>query len=665
MPEGEMEEQRGEIQDFEPFGGTLPASSLPASRPEELAGDSARLHHGKMVLKQAMAPQLNMRDIGDVAQVAKNIERAAVAGEYGPPWNKKAPAGMDMFAEIAWKKRQKDAKAAWMSGIEAQSQDVSAVAETATPPRPMPSEPPLGTASQGVNEVVNNANGAQPAVDGAVNIMPGEGEAGREIGAQVETPSDPVTAEDSVGREDLLVGSATTRTEASLQPSNLQSDASKPTSLSAGAEQQPPAESVLRPGSAGSAHVQATVDTQNLDESAPADPLQPIADLALPAPVDVTFASSARKPTLSGELQKLEQLRKAGALTERQFEIAKEKLIGRSTQSVVGGDSAKTVGSDRRVGWAADVVDVNRNHGKLRKSRGRRRRNAEAVVVETDPGVAAVHAERARLEAEAAKAKAARMARRAREQSVYAIVQSAGAEFGLPTDDGASFLNWKLEEDEDVFSSHTKGSDLDSILPKGGRDKRIAQLDHELRNPLLPTLQFDRQSAGRVYMQPQSATVSDIANWLASLELSDYIIPFQEHEIDGPALLGLSQRQLFDEVGVNDMEDLSLLWAEIELLQESVAEAEAAHYQEQEAAAFTARKTAFPADQTQRSDSTLPMKQISSGNPLNSLPASDTGLSEALKGIKTVKALHNAARKLLSRGFAPGSRCANHRTLCT
>jgi hypothetical protein len=31
-------------------------------------------------------------------------------GEYGPPWNKKPPPGLDMFGEIAWKKRQKEAK---------------------------------------------------------------------------------------------------------------------------------------------------------------------------------------------------------------------------------------------------------------------------------------------------------------------------------------------------------------------------------------------------------------------------------------------------------------------------------------------------------------------------------------------------------------------------
>lgn len=50
---------------------------------------------------------------------------------------------------------------------------------------------------------------------------------------------------------------------------------------------------------------------------------------------------------------------------------------------------------------------------------------------------------------------------------------------------------------------------------------------------------------GSRYTSPATANVADVANWLAANELSDYVIPFQEHEIDGQALLGLSQRQLY------------------------------------------------------------------------------------------------------------------------
>ena len=42
---------------------------------------------------------------------------SASESEYGPPFNKKPPAGMDMFAEFAWKKRQKEAKAAFAAGV--------------------------------------------------------------------------------------------------------------------------------------------------------------------------------------------------------------------------------------------------------------------------------------------------------------------------------------------------------------------------------------------------------------------------------------------------------------------------------------------------------------------------------------------------------------------
>ena len=152
--------------------------------------------------------------------------------------------------------------------------------------------------------------------------------------------------------------------------------------------------------------------------------------------------------------------------------------------------------------------------------------------------------------------KAARLARRAKEQSVYEIVDAAGVEFGLPADDGARFLEWRLDDD-DIFAAPKKGKESETdLLPKGGRDKRIAQLDRESRNPLLPQLQFDKESAASVYSDPRGASTKDVGNFLASLALSDYVIPFADHEIDGDALIDLTQEQLFTEVGLNDLEDL-------------------------------------------------------------------------------------------------------------
>ena len=142
---------------------------------------------------------------------------------------------------------------------------------------------------------------------------------------------------------------------------------------------------------------------------------------------------------------------------------------------------------------------------------------------------------------------------------MYDIVGAGGSEFGLPVDEGVGFLDWRLEDDEDIFSAPNKQPEKD-LLPKSGREKRIAQLDHEARNPLLPQLNFDRESAASVYSAPREASVGDIGNFLASLELSDYVIPFHEHEIDGDTLLDLTQEQLFSEVGLNDLEDLALLW---------------------------------------------------------------------------------------------------------
>ena len=154
---------------------------------------------------------------------------------------------------------------------------------------------------------------------------------------------------------------------------------------------------------------------------------------------------------------------------------------------------------------------------------------------------------------------------------MYEVVAAAGEDFGLPPDEGAGFLEWKLEDDEDIFSQPKSGSDAGeaSLLPKGGREKRMAQLDHASRNPLLPQLQFDRESASRVYISPKQASVTDIGNFLASLELSDYVIPFQEHEIDGDALLEVSQQQLFDEVRAEQCSHYSLMpqpFADLELL---------------------------------------------------------------------------------------------------
>lgn len=285
--------------------------------------------------------------------------------------------------------------------------------------------------------------------------------------------------------------------------------------------------------------------------------------------------------SFAAELAKLDRLRKLGALSDAELEVAKRKVLTRAGAWTAKPTPPTTSEERKQIAWSEDVKDVNREDGRRKGKRSSKKKkrkqgkgeedvdgdksdedaedDSHAVTNAADPAVRAVLDERQKLEEEAKKAKAARLARRAKEQSVYEIVEAGGSEFGLPADEGAGFLEWRLEDDEDIFSEPKKQTER-NLLPKSGREKRIAQLDHAARNPLLPQLNFDRESAASVYSAPREASVTDIGNFLASLELSDYVIPFQEHEIDGDALLELTQEQLFTEVGLNDLEDLALLW---------------------------------------------------------------------------------------------------------
>ena len=305
---------------------------------------------------------------------------------------------------------------------------------------------------------------------------------------------------------------------------------------------------------------------------------QPEPEPAPPA-VNVTFQNESKSASFAAEIAQLDRLRQLGALSDNEFEVAKQKVLTRAGAWTAKPTPPPSSEDRKQIAWSEDVKDVNREDGRRKgkrsskKKKNKRKDDSEddvdgdmdvegeshAVTVAEDPAVRAVLDERQKLEAEARKAKAARLARRAKEQSVYEIVEAGGSEFGLPADQGAGFLEWRLEDDEDIFSEPKKQPEKD-LLPKSGREKRIAQLDHEARNPLLPQLNFDRESAASVYSAPREASVGDIGNFLASLELSDYVIPFQEHEIDGDALLELTQEQLFSEVGLNDLEDLALLW---------------------------------------------------------------------------------------------------------
>jgi len=298
----------------------------------------------------------------------------------------------------------------------------------------------------------------------------------------------------------------------------------------------------------------------------------------------VTFQDESKSASFAAELAQLDRLKKLGALSDVEFEAAKTKVLTRAGAWTAKPTAPPSAEERKQIAWSEDVKDVNREDGHRKGKRSSKKKKkkrkeaadeavdgdgntiaetdehaAHAVVTDTDLAVGEVLYERARLEEEAKKAKAARHARRAKEQSVYDIVEAAGSEFGLPADEGAGFLEWRLDDDEDIFSAPKQNAEQDR-LPKSGREKRIAQLDHAARNPLLPQLNFDRESAASVYSAPREASVGDIGNFLASLELSDYVIPFQEHEIDGDALLELTQEQLFTEVGLNDLEDLALLW---------------------------------------------------------------------------------------------------------
>lgn len=286
--------------------------------------------------------------------------------------------------------------------------------------------------------------------------------------------------------------------------------------------------------------------------------------------------------SFAAELAQLDRLRKLGALSDAELEVAKRKVLTRAGAWTAKPTPPPSSEERKQIAWSEDVKDVNREDGRRKGKRSKKNKrkqgkgeedvagdksdedvegDSHAVTIAADPAVRAVLNERQKLEEEAKKAKAARLARRAKEQSVYEIMDAGGSEFGLPADEGAGFLEWRLEDDEDIFSEPKQQlAERKNLLPKSGREKRIAQLDHAARNPLLPQLNFDRESAAGVYSAPREASVADIGNFLASLELSDYVIPFQEHEIDGAALLELTQEQLFTEVGLNDLEDLALLW---------------------------------------------------------------------------------------------------------
>lgn len=96
---------------FAPFGGTLPAENMPPS----------------------MNMKADMRNFADVVDVARHTP-SAESGEYGPPWdNTMLPEGLDMFAEIAWRKRQRDAKAKWMAAHGGEAKTVAPAPDTPTP----------------------------------------------------------------------------------------------------------------------------------------------------------------------------------------------------------------------------------------------------------------------------------------------------------------------------------------------------------------------------------------------------------------------------------------------------------------------------------------------------------------------------------------------------
>lgn len=124
----------------------------------------------------------------------------------------------------------------------------------------------------------------------------------------------------------------------------------------------------------------------------------------------------------------------------------------------------------------------------------------------------------------------------------------------------------------------------------------------------------------------------------------------------------------FDEVGVNDMEDLAQLWGEIELLRAAEAETQAQDYTEQADGVFQARHAAAVPDQTQLLEASLPMKNLAPGHALGGGPAAGGGQRQqsatTTSALKTVRELHDAARRVLSRGFAPGSSGAAHTKCC-
>lgn len=134
------------------------------------------------------------------------------------------------------------------------------------------------------------------------------------------------------------------------------------------------------------------------------------------------------------------------------------------------------------------------------------------------------------------------------------------------------------------------------------------------------------------------------------------------------------------------MDFVALLWEEVELLRDVAAEIEAEEYAEDSEAALRVRQASLTTDQTKLLDSSLPMKNLG-GNHALALPlapgggggdggggwgaggfsnmgggaskgprASSASLAEkAADGIKTVDACHDAAKRLLHKGFAPGS----------
>ncbi len=106
---------------------------------------------------------------------------SATVSEYGPPWNKKCPAGLDMFGEMAWKKKQKEAKAAYEALGASSNAAITTAAPTLTTqaeakyssrptmaaqPPPMPPPPPpsspgrsISAGSRGASSRVGNGGG--------------------------------------------------------------------------------------------------------------------------------------------------------------------------------------------------------------------------------------------------------------------------------------------------------------------------------------------------------------------------------------------------------------------------------------------------------------------------------------------------------------------------